>query len=164
MTEGSKKFAPATNGIIVVGRYDRWCRSAITDSTKFSNIGIMLLLLLADLIGRAPTCGNPVLHVDETFYFTVAHEMLRGDLVYVDIWDRKPNELFLIYHVPDLAGVKVGILAYQDMALAAVVAKAALIVRMAKAVGWHRGALLAELPNIPLRDVVDGHAGRCPVL
>src|SRR3546814_11589034 len=85
MTEVSKTLASAVNGSIVVGRHDRWFRSTITDWTKFSNIGIMLLLLLAALIVRAPTFGNPVLHVDETFYFTVAHEMLRGDLVYVDI-------------------------------------------------------------------------------
>src|SRR3546814_14955164 len=106
----------------------------------------MLLLLLAALIVRAPTFGNPVLHVDETFYFTVAREMLRGDLVHVDIWDRKPIGLFLIYLVPALAGVKLGILAYQALALAAVVATAALIVRLAKAVGGLRGGYQPRPP------------------
>src|SRR3546814_20098936 len=143
MTEVSKTLAPAANGSIVVGRHDRWFRSTVTDWTKFSSIGIMFLLLLAALIVRAPTFGNPVLHVDETFYFTVAHEMLRGDLVYVDIWDRTPIGLFLIYLVPALAGVKLGILAYQALALSAVVATAATIVHLAKAVGWHRRAFSA---------------------
>src|SRR3546814_16307956 len=110
MTEVSKTLAPAANGSIVVGRHDRWFRSTITDWTKFSNTGIMLLLLLAALIVRAPTFGNPVLHVDETFYFTVAHEMLRGDLVYVDILDRKPIGLFLIYLVTALGGDRTSVL------------------------------------------------------
>src|SRR3546814_18173784 len=78
MTEVSKTLAPAATGSIVVGRHDRWFRSTVTDWTKFSSIGIMFMLLLAVLIVRAPTFGNPVLHVDETFYFTVARGKKNG--------------------------------------------------------------------------------------
>jgi hypothetical protein len=56
-----------------------------------------LLLLLVALILRQPDLGNPDYHVDEEFYALVAERMWHGAIPYVDIWDRKPLGLFLIY-------------------------------------------------------------------
>ena len=56
-----------------------------------------VILLIAAIAVRAIAFGNPVVHVDEEFYFVTAQRMLDGALPYVDIWDRKPIGLFLIY-------------------------------------------------------------------
>ncbi|MBT2188470.1 glycosyltransferase family 39 protein [Sphingobium sp. H33] len=56
----------------------------------------MLLLVVATAL-RAPFFFNPDYHVDEEFYALVADRMWHGALPYVDIWDRKPIGLFLIY-------------------------------------------------------------------
>ncbi len=55
------------------------------------------LFFLFALALRFSLLGNPDFHVDEEFYFAVADRMWRGDLPYVDVWDRKPIGLFLIY-------------------------------------------------------------------
>lgn len=46
---------------------------------------------------RAWLFGNPVIGIDEQFYSLVGDRMLNGSLPYVDIFDRKPIGLFLIY-------------------------------------------------------------------
>lgn len=115
------------------------------------------------LLARAITFGNPVLHVDESFYFTVASAMLDGARLYVDIWDRKPVGLFLIYLLPALAGPVAGIYAYQALALLSVVATACLIHRIACAAGWHKGALSAALAYILWLNLAEGQGGQSPV-
>ena len=59
--------------------------------------GILLVLTLVALVVRARTFGNPVIGFDEQFYLLVGDRMLHGALPYVDIFDRKPIGLFLLY-------------------------------------------------------------------
>src|SRR5882757_1607087 len=94
------------------------------------------LLLLAVLV-RLVTFGNPIVDIDEQYYFVVADAMRHGALPYVDIWDRKPIGLFLIYLPAALAGPVAGIYIYQMMALAAVLLTALIIARLADNAGWH---------------------------
>src|SRR5271168_2846811 len=54
-------------------------------------------LLASALLVRAQTFNNPVLGFDEQFYLLVGDRMLDGAVPYVDIFDRKPIGLFLIY-------------------------------------------------------------------
>jgi hypothetical protein len=56
-------------------------------------------IVLAALVIRAPTVGDLNYHVDEGFYLLVGDRMREGLLPYVDIWDRKPFGLFLLYRV-----------------------------------------------------------------
>jgi hypothetical protein len=56
--------------------------------------GLLAVLVLAL---RGWTFGNPMIHIDEQFYLLVGERMLHGSLPYVDIWDRKPFGLFLLY-------------------------------------------------------------------
>ena len=56
-----------------------------------------LILAAFTLATRAWIFGNPLLNNDEQFYLVVGDRLLQGDLMYVDIWDRKPIGLFLIY-------------------------------------------------------------------
>jgi hypothetical protein len=79
------------------------------------NTWIAISILVFAFIVRSPSFGNPFFHVDEVFYLLVGDEMLRGSLPYVDIWDRKPIGLFLIYASIRLLGGE-GILQYQIVA------------------------------------------------
>ena len=59
--------------------------------------GPILIILLFALIFRSSQFGNPDVDFDEPFYLLVGERMLHGDLPFVDILDRKPIGLFLIY-------------------------------------------------------------------
>lgn len=54
-------------------------------------------LLVAAIALRASTFCDPFVNADEQFYLVVGDRMLHGLLPYVDIWDRKPIGLFLLY-------------------------------------------------------------------
>lgn len=100
-----------------------------------------LVALAASLLTRAWTFGNPVIHIDEQFYLTVGDRLLRGALPYVDIWDIKPIGLFALYAA--IAWLWPGsIIAYQIVALVAVVLTAVLLFAMARRVAGVAAALL----------------------
>ena len=121
------------------------------------------ILLLVAIIARAATFGNPIVHVDESFYFVTARAMLDGALPYVDVWDRKPIGLFLLYVPAAAFGLPLGIWVYQAMALVAVVATALLIARLADRAGWRRGALAGAIAYIVWLDLLEGQGGQSPV-
>ena len=52
---------------------------------------------LVALALRLPDIGNPLVDLDEQMYLLVGQRMWDGAIPYVDIWDRKPIGLFLIY-------------------------------------------------------------------
>jgi hypothetical protein len=122
-----------------------------------------LLILLVAIAARAITFGNPVLHVDEEFYYFVGNAMWHGALPFVDVWDRKPVGLFLLYAVPAALGYPAGIWAYQALALASVVFTAVMIARLAMAAGFARGATLAAIAYILWLDLLGGQGGQAPV-
>lgn len=122
-----------------------------------------LILLAVALAARAITFGNPILHVDEEFYFTVARAMLDGSVPFVDVWDRKPIGLFLIYAPAAALGYPAGIWAYQALALACLVVTAILAARLADRAGWQRGALAAGIAVILWPNLIDGQGGQAPV-
>ncbi|MCJ2183026.1 glycosyltransferase family 39 protein, partial [Novosphingobium sp. 1949] len=101
-----------------------------------------LTLLALAVLTRAPLYGDPLIHVDETFYNLVGERMLRGAVPFVDIWDRKPIGLFLIYAGAHLALGK-SVLAYQILATLFAAATAFLIARLAQRIASPQGALLA---------------------
>ncbi|WP_448662290.1 ArnT family glycosyltransferase [Sphingomonas sp. CJ20] len=121
------------------------------------------ILLFAAVAVRALTFGNPVVHVDEEFYFVTARMMLDGALPFVDVWDRKPIGLFLLYLPAAAFGVPAGIWVYQMMALASVVATAGMILKLARRAGWERGGMVAALLYIFMLNFGDGQGGQAPV-
>ncbi|MEO5938779.1 MAG: hypothetical protein ABIQ43_07185 [Sphingomonas sp.] len=121
------------------------------------------ILLLVAIIARAATFGNPIVHVDEEFYFVTARAIIDGAVPYVDVWDRKPIGLFLLYVPSAVFGLPLGIWAYQAMALAAVVATALLIARLADRAGWRRGALAGAVAYVVWLDLLEGQGGQAPV-
>lgn len=72
----------------------------------------LLLICLVALVYRSPHFGNPDVDYDEEFYLLVADRMWHGATVYVDIWDRKPIGLFLIFLLAKAMG-GTGVLQYQ---------------------------------------------------
>ncbi len=101
---------------------------AITDSRHFASF---LCFLVIGLIVRMPMLGNPMQHIDEQFYLLVADRMGQGALPYVDIWDRKPIGLFLIYRLALLLPMD-PVLASQTLGLASAVATAMVMERIAE--------------------------------
>jgi hypothetical protein len=123
----------------------------------------LAIILLVAIVARAITFGNPVVHVDEEFYFTTAYAWLHGATPYIDVWDRKPIGLFILYLPAALFGLKAGIWAYQALALASLVGTAWLIARLAERAGWGKGALAGALAYVLWVDFVDGQGGQAPI-
>ena len=121
------------------------------------------LLLAVALAARIATFGNPIVHVDEQFYFIAAQGMLHGSLPYVDIWDRKPIGIFLIYLPAAAAGPMLGIWVYQAMALCSAVLTALTLATLSHRAGWCRGALPAAAMYIVWLNLADGQGGQSPV-
>ncbi|MEH3160021.1 MAG: hypothetical protein PGN08_14490 [Sphingomonas taxi] len=121
------------------------------------------ILVLVAIAARALTFGNPVVHVDEEFYFVVGHRMWQGVLPFVDIWDRKPVGLFLLYAVPAAFGFPLGIWAYQLLALASAIATAAMVAALATRSGYRAGATAAGIAYLLWLELLGGQGGQAPV-
>jgi hypothetical protein len=123
-----------------------------------------MLLLLVALLARAQTFGNPVIEFDEQYYRLIGERMLDGAVPYLDIWDRKPVGLFLLYALAALVG-GLGPLPYQLMATLFVAGTAWAIHAMARrlARGW-RGPLLAAILYIFWLNLLQGEGGQASVL
>jgi len=124
---------------------------------------IALLLALVAVLLRAGDWGNPVIHVDEQYYLLVGDRMLHGSVPYVDIWDRKPIGLFLLY-----AGFRLlpgdGILAYQLAATVAAWATALIVVAAARTLGTRpAGAVAAAIIYLLGLSLLGGRGGQAPV-
>jgi hypothetical protein len=102
--------------------------------------GQALVLLLVAFAIRSPLFGNPVIHSDEQFYLLVGDRLLHGAWPFVDIFDRKPVGLFLIFAAIRSVGGD-GIVMYQIAATLVAAGTAFLVGRIT-----HRlvGAGIAE--------------------
>lgn len=121
-----------------------------------------LVLIAAALLTRMWVFGNPVVHIDEQFYLMVGTRMLDGAMPFVDIWDRKPFGLFLLYALfaalaPD------PVWGYQIAALLSVVLTALVIHRTALRFAPPAGALVAAVAYIVYLPVLGGVGGQSPV-
>lgn len=121
------------------------------------------VMLLAALALRCWWFGNPVIQPDEQFYLLVGDRLLHGAVPFVDIWDRKPVGLFLVYAAIRWLGGE-GILQYQLVATLCAAAAALLVVRIARFHAEAAGARLAGLAVLLWLIVYDGAGGQSPVL
>lgn len=87
-------------------------------------------MLVLTLLTRLPFLGHPAADYDEQLYSLIGQQMRLGTVPYVDIWDRKPIGLFLIYALAHTVGGD-GAAAYQWLALAFCLAGALLVWRLA---------------------------------
>jgi hypothetical protein len=120
------------------------------------------LLLVAALALRAPLFGNPLIQIDEQFYLLVGERMLDGAIPYVDVWDRKPIGLFLIY-----AGLRWlggdGFAFYQLAASLFAGATAVLLYRIALRVAAPAAAFAAGIAYLLFLLAFNGAGGQAPV-
>jgi hypothetical protein len=94
------------------------------------DVAAAALILAACLITRLPYFGYPAATTDEQLYSLVGRAMLAGDIPYVDIWDRKPIGLFLLFALGHLIG-GAGPLGYQFLATTFAMAGGWLVYRIA---------------------------------
>lgn len=122
----------------------------------------LLILALIALGARWHTFGNPVIGFDEQFYLLVGDRMLHGAVPYVDIFDRKPIGLFLIYAgIRSLGGD--GVLEYQLVALAFCIATAFALYRLARRDCGQAGSVAAAALYILWLDFMEAEGGQAPV-
>lgn len=120
------------------------------------------LLALIALALRAYTFDNPVIGYDEQFYLLVGDRMLHGAVPYVDIFDRKPIGLFLIYAGARLFGGD-GFLAYKLVAAGFVALTAAGVFHIARRRAGMFGAGCAAILFIAWHNFMGGEGGQSPV-
>jgi len=120
-----------------------------------------LLFAALALVLRWSSFGDPNIMADETFYQTVGIAMHHGALPYVDVWDRKPLGLFLIYWA--ITGISAAPLAYQLAAAASAAATALVIARIALRWTGAQGALLAGALYLVWLTPLFGFGGQSPV-
>jgi len=120
------------------------------------------LLLLIALITRGALFGNPLVHSDEGFYLLVGDRILHGAWPFVDIFDRKPVGLFLIFAAIRLVGGD-GILLYQLAATLCATATAFLATRIARRFCSPDAAVAGGLCYLVWLVVFDGGGGQASV-
>lgn len=120
-----------------------------------------LIGLLATII-RLPHFGDPAFMIDEQFYLLVGDRMLHGALPYVDIWDRKPIGLFLIYAGIRLLGGE-GFWQYHIVATLFASGTAYLIFRIARPRAGYGAALTAGALYLLWIELAEGGGGQAPV-
>ena len=106
--------------------------------------------------------SNPVVHVDEEFYLLVADRWNQGALPFVDIWDRKPVGLFLLYRLFLLVPGN-PVLVYQLFGIAATACTAMLVQRMAREIARPSSAWLAGIVYIFAMPAFSCAFGQAPV-
>ncbi len=123
----------------------------------------MIGLLVAALLVRGITLGHPLLHMDENFYLLVGDRMVHdGAWPYVDIWDRKPVGLFVLFAAFRMLGGD-GFIHYQIAALLAVTATAWILYRLAARSIGHWPAFAAGVFYIAGLTFFGGYGGQAPV-
>jgi hypothetical protein len=124
--------------------------------------GQALLLLLAAIATRAALFGNPLIHGDEGFYLLVGDRMVQGAWPFVDIFDRKPVGLFLIFAAIRWVGGD-GILLYQLAATLCATATALIVTRIARRFCSPAAALAGGLCYLVWLVIFDGGGGQSSV-
>ena len=120
-----------------------------------------MILVMTAFALRLWTFGDPNLFVDDQFYSLVGQLMHQGALPYVDIWDRKPLGLFLIYY--GIAGISTSVLAYQIAATVFAAATAWVIWRIVLAFSNPQGAIMAGIIYLIVMCPLGGAGGQSPV-
>lgn len=100
------------------------------DSNHGVQIRVVWFLAILALVTRVQLFGDVLADSDEGFYLLVGERLLRGSVLYLDIWDRKPAGLFLLFAGMRLLGGD-GVLAYQSVGTIFAFATAWLIAKIA---------------------------------
>ena len=120
------------------------------------------LVLFAALV-RCQTFGDPFIGFDEQFYLLVGDRMWHdGVLPFVDIFDRKPIGLFLIYAAIRALGGQ-GFIQYQLVALLFIAATAVLVARFARRIAGGIAPVAAACLYVLWLNFMECEGGQAPV-
>jgi hypothetical protein len=120
------------------------------------------VLIVFAVITRGSIYGNPVSHIDDQFYLLVGKSILRGQLPYIDIWDRKPIGLFLIYACIASLGLN-SVVMVQLVATAFATATAYVISKIGNLLAPAPSGLLAALVYLAMLPSLSGGSGQSPI-
>ncbi|WP_425231071.1 ArnT family glycosyltransferase [Sphingomonas sp.] len=124
---------------------------------------LFVLLLVWAVMLRARDFGNPIIHVDEQYYLLVGDRMRHGAWPYLDLWDRKPVGLFLIFAAIRLLPGD-AIWGYQLAATLFAAVTAWLIAHGSRRLGaGPASAAVAGLAYILWLSLLSGRGGQSPV-
>lgn len=142
---------------------DRLKTRAIGSEPRLRPLALSVLVLtVAAVVLRAGQFGNPLAGFDEQYYLLVGSRMWNGALPYVDLWDRKPVGLFLLFAALQAVPGD-GVLAAQFGATAFAVATSVLLVLFSRrATGWTT-ATLAGIFYLVLLGQMWGDTTQSPV-
>ena len=121
-----------------------------------------LLLAIVTLALRLPDLGNPLIDLDEQMYLLVGDRMWSGAIPYVDIWDRKPIGLFLLYALARAPGGD-PYLGYQLLAAAFALVTAGILATFARRLAGGWAGLAAGVLYLVYIALVGGRGGQAPV-
>ena len=127
-------------------------------ATRTAQFGWFLLFAL---FTRASVLGDLSYFNDEMFYFLAGQRMHDGQLLYVDVWDRKGPGLFLTYYL--IAGISRNVIAYQIAALLSAAATAQIAAMIAERFSGRLGAILAGTLYLATLPMFGGGGGQSPV-
>lgn len=125
------------------------------------SVSICLVFVVAALLLRAASFGDPVANIDDQFYLLVGDRMHHGLLPYVDIWDRKPPGIFAIYWL--IAAVSTEPAFYQFVAALFAAATAAMVAAIALRWTGRVAAILAGLIYLVMLGCFFGNSGQTAV-
>lgn len=132
-------------------------------SQAFSGIGLSFLQFAAIALAfRLIMFGNPLVHVDEEFYLLVADRWNQGAMPFVDIWDRKPVGLFLLYRLFLLVPGN-PVIVSQIFGVASTAATALVVQRLAREIARPPSAWLAGVVYIFAMPAFSCAFGQAPV-
>ena len=132
--------------------------NALLASPRFA----ALLIVAVAVATRIVTWWNPVAQVDDQFYLLVGQQLLDGHWPYVDVWDRKPLGLFLLY--AGIAWVSGGTILGLNLVATAFAAATAWVIRLAGLrFAGPTGATLAGLAYLLVLPLLGGQTGQSPV-
>lgn len=135
--------------------------SSVDRATSRAGIAALLILVVA-VVTRIVSWWNPVAHVDDQFYLLGGQELLRGHWPYIDVWDRKPLGLFLIY--AGIAAIGGGSVLIMNIIATAFAAGTAFVLRqIALRVASPAAALLGALTYLVVLPIYGGQNGQSPV-
>jgi len=127
-----------------------------------SNRIAVLLIVAVAVATRIVSWWNPAAHVDDQFYMLAGQELLKGHWPYIDVWDRKPLGLFLIY--AGIAAIGGKSILVMNLVATAFAASTALVVRqIALRFATPLAALLAALTYLFVLPLYGGQNGQSPV-
>lgn len=119
------------------------------------------LLLLVAIAFRCPAYGEWNYAIDDQYFALVGRRLLAGDLLYVDIWDRKPPLLYLTYAA--IGWINPSTLAYQLVATLSAALGAWGTTRIARLIAPSAASLMAGIAYLALLTRFGGGNGEAAV-